>query len=62
VALDPDQPVPQQNLAAALLLAGDITSARAGFRRTIALLQARGETDQATTLRQRLADLVKLDD
>jgi len=62
VALDPDQPAPQQNLAAALLLAGDIVAARAGFRRTIALLQARGETDQATTLHERLADLVKLDD
>ena len=62
VALDPDQPAPHQNLAAALLLAGDIAGARAGFRHTLRLLDARGASDQAATLRQRITGLVRLDD
>jgi tetratricopeptide (TPR) repeat protein len=61
VELAPEQPEPQQNLAAALLLAGDIVAARAGFRRTLALLESRGDSDQAASLRERVAGLVKLD-
>lgn len=61
ISLEPDQPAPHQNLAAALLLAGDIGGARSGFSRAIALLQQRGQAAAALELRQRAGALVNLD-
>ena len=57
---DPQQAEVQQNLAAALLLAGDIGGAREGFRQAIALLQQQGRTAAAEDLRRRIAGVVSL--
>ncbi len=57
---DPAQAEVQQNLAAALLLAGDISGARDGFRQTIALLLQQGRTAAAEDLRRRIAGVVSL--
>lgn len=61
ISLEPDQPGPHQNLAAALLLAGDIGGARSGFSRAIALLEQQGQAAAALALRQRASALVNLD-
>jgi len=61
LALEPDHPETQQNLAVALLLGGDIEGARAGFSRAIALLQAQGRSNEAQALRQQAGAMVKLD-
>ena len=61
LALEPEHPETQQNLAVALLLGGDIDGARAGFSRAIALLQAQGRANEAQALRQQAGALVKLD-
>jgi len=61
LALEPDHPETQQNLAVALLLGGDIDGARAGFSRAIALLQAQGRSNEAQALRQQAGAMVKLD-
>jgi tetratricopeptide (TPR) repeat protein len=59
--LEPDHADAQRNLAAALLLGGDIPGARAGFRRAIALLEAQGQPAQARELAQRAGALVRLE-
>ena len=61
LALEPDHPETQQNLAVALLLGGDIDGARTGFSRAIALLQAQGRSNEAQALRQQAGAMVKLD-
>jgi len=61
LALEPEHPDTEQNLAAALLLGGDIEGARRGFGRAIALLQAHGRSSEAQALRQQAGALVKLD-
>ena len=61
IALDPAQPEPHQNLAAAALLSGDILTAREGFQRAITLLRQRGQEAAAAALRERVSPLVKLD-
>ncbi len=59
--LAPDHADAQRNLAAALLLGGDIPGARAGFRRAIALLEAQGQPAQARELAQRAGAMVRLE-
>jgi tetratricopeptide (TPR) repeat protein len=61
LALEPEHPETQQNLAVALLLGGDIDGARAGFGRAIALLEAQGRGSEAQALRQRAGAMVKLE-
>ncbi|MCP9835526.1 MULTISPECIES: glycosyltransferase [unclassified Cyanobium] len=61
LALAPEHADAQRNLAAALLLAGDIPGARDGFRRAIALLESQGQPQQASELAQRAGALVRLD-
>lgn len=61
LALEPEHPETQQNLAVALLLGGDIAGARAGFGRAIVLLQAQGRSGEAQALRQQAGAMVKLD-
>ncbi|KEF40905.1 MAG: glycosyl transferase [Cyanobium sp. CACIAM 14] len=59
--LAPDHADAQRNLAAALLLGGDIPGARAGFRRAIALLEDQGQAEQARELTLRAGALVRLE-
>ncbi|MFU8886812.1 MAG: tetratricopeptide repeat protein, partial [Cyanobacteriota bacterium] len=61
IGLEPEQAELHQNLAAALLLAGDIGGARAGFQRAIALLIQQGQSQAAQALRQRVEGVVTLD-
>ena len=61
LARDPSHPEAHQNLAVALLLAGDIPGARQGFRQAIALLRDQGRTGEATALANRAGPLVRLD-
>lgn len=61
LTLAPQHADAQRNLAAALLLAGDIPGARDGFRRAIALLESQGQPQQASELAQRAGALVRLD-
>ena len=61
IGLEPEQAELHQNLAAALLLAGDIGGARAGFQQAIALLIQQGQSQAALALRQRVEGVVKLD-
>ncbi|MEX1324607.1 MAG: glycosyltransferase family 2 protein [Synechococcaceae cyanobacterium] len=62
ISLDSSQPEWHQNLAAALLLAGDLGGARRGFREAIHLWQRQGQAAAAEDLRRRLRPLVSLDD
>ena len=57
---DPHRPEIHQNLAAALLLTGDIGGARTGFSQAIHLWQQQGQPEAAANLRQRVAGLVNL--
>jgi Flp pilus assembly protein TadD len=59
--LDPLQAEAHQNLAVALLMAGDIAGARQGFRTAIALLDAQGRLEDAAALANRAGQLVRLD-
>lgn len=59
--LDPDHLPSHQNLAVALLMAGDIPGCRAAFRTAIAQLQARGLQQDAEALRRQAATMVRLD-
>ena len=59
---EPEQADLHRNLAAALLLAGDIVGARTSFREAILLLQGQGQPVEARALRQQVEALVKLDD
>jgi tetratricopeptide (TPR) repeat protein len=59
--LDPQHPEAHQNLAVALLMAGDIVGARHGFRHAIALLQEQGRAAEATVLADRAGQLVRLE-
>ena len=61
LARDPCHPEAHQNLAVALLLAGDIPGARQGFRQAIALLRDQGRTGEATALASHAGELVRLD-
>ncbi len=62
LALDPQQAGSQQNLAVALLLAGDIPGSRAAFRGAIALLEEQGRTEEARALARQAASMVRLND
>ena len=62
LALDPHQAATRQNLAVALLLAGDITGCREAFRQTIALLQGQGREAEALALTRQAASMVRLND
>jgi tetratricopeptide (TPR) repeat protein len=59
---EPDQPEAHQNLAAALLLGGDILGARQGFRTAIGLLRGQGRQAEAEALAERAGQMVKLED
>jgi tetratricopeptide (TPR) repeat protein len=59
---DPNLAAAQQNLAVALLVSGDVTGARAGFRQAIALLEQQNRGAEAAALRQQAGSMVKLDD
>jgi tetratricopeptide (TPR) repeat protein len=59
--LDPEHPEAHQNLAVALLMAGDIGGAREGFRQAIALLRDQGRTAEAAELANRAGQLVRLE-
>ena len=61
LARDPSHPEAHQNLAVALLMAGDIPGARQGFRQAIALLRDQGRTGEATALASHAGELVRLD-
>ena len=61
LARDPSHPEAHQNLAVALLLAGDIPGARQGFRQAIALVRDQGRTGEATALASHAGELVRLD-
>ncbi|MFM7264064.1 MAG: glycosyltransferase [Synechococcus sp.] len=61
LARDSAHPEAHQNLAAALLMAGDITGARQGFRQAIALLRHQGRAEEAAALARRAGELVRLD-
>ncbi len=61
LALAPDHAETHQNLAAALLLGGDIPGAREGFRRAITLLEQQGCGDQARSLAARAGSIVRLE-
>lgn len=60
IALAPEHAETHQNLAAACLLAGDISGARDGFRRAIALLEAQGRPQEAGALARRAGAMVQL--
>lgn len=62
LARDPAHPEAHQNLAVALLMAGDIPGARQGFRQAIALLRDQGRAEEAAALASRAGELVRLDD
>lgn len=59
--LDPEHAEAHQNLAVALLLAGDIPGARRGFRSAIALFQSQGRRSEASALRRKAGELVRLE-
>jgi tetratricopeptide (TPR) repeat protein len=59
--LDHQHPEAHQNLAVALLMAGDIAGAREGFRQAIALLRDQGRAAEASTLASRAGQLVRLE-
>lgn len=59
--LDPQHPEAHQNLAVALLMAGDIGGAREGFRQAIALLRDQGRAAEASALASRAGQLVRLE-
>jgi len=61
LVLDPAQAELHQNLAAALLMAGDIGGARSGFRQAILLLEQQGREPAAQALRRQVEAVVKLD-
>lgn len=61
LAREPSHPEAHQNLAVALLMAGDIPGARQGFRQAIALLHEQGRAGEATALASRAGELVRLD-
>ncbi|MEO1003981.1 MAG: glycosyltransferase [Cyanobacteria bacterium J06638_7] len=61
IGLEPARPEWHQNLAAALLLAGDLDAARSGFREAIRLWCQQGRPAAAEDLRRRLRPLVTLD-
>ncbi|MFM7269193.1 MAG: tetratricopeptide repeat protein, partial [Cyanobium sp.] len=60
--LDPDHLPSHQNLAVALLMAGDIAGCRAAFREAIARLRARGLDREAESLHRQAATMVRLHD
>jgi Flp pilus assembly protein TadD len=60
--LDRQHPEAHQNLAVALLMAGDIGGAREGFRQAIALLRDQGRAAEASALASRAGALVRLED
>ena len=62
LALDPQQAATRQNLAVALLLAGDIPGCREAFRQAIALLEAQGRREEALALSRQAASMVRLND
>ena len=62
LALDPHQASTRQNLAVALLLAGDIPGCREAFRQAIALLQGQGREEDALALSRQAASMVRLND
>jgi len=62
LSLDPDHTPTHQNLAVALLLGGDIPGCRAAFRQTIRLLEQQGRPEEARSLAQQAATMVRLDD
>ncbi len=59
--LDRQHPEAHQNLAVALLMAGDIGGAREGFRQAIALLREQGRTEESDALASRAGQLVRLE-
>jgi tetratricopeptide (TPR) repeat protein len=59
--LDRQHPEAHQNLAVALLMAGDIGGAREGFRQAIALLRDQGRAAEASALASRAGQLVGLE-
>ena len=59
--LAPRNPEIVQNLAAAQLLGGNIDAARANFGNAIGLLLEQGREQEANQLREKAAELVKLD-
>ncbi len=61
LTLAPDHAETHQNLAAALLLGGDIPGAREGFRRAITLLEQQGCGEQARSLAARAGSIVRLE-
>jgi tetratricopeptide (TPR) repeat protein len=61
IRLEPTQSEAHQNLAAALLLSGDIIGARQGFRTAIHLLKHQGRQEQAERLAQQAGQLVMLE-
>jgi len=62
LALDPHQAATRQNLAVALLLAGDIPGCREAFRQAIAQLEAQGRREEALALSRQAASMVRLND
>jgi tetratricopeptide (TPR) repeat protein len=62
LALDPHQAATRQNLAVALLLAGDIPGCREAFRQAIALLERQGRGEEAQALARQAASMVRLND
>jgi tetratricopeptide (TPR) repeat protein len=62
LALDPHQASTRQNLAVALLLAGDIPGCREAFRQAIALLRGQGRGEEALALSRQAASMVRLND
>ena len=62
LALDPHQATTRQNLAVALLLAGDIPGCREAFRQAIALLERQGRSEEAQALARQAASMVRLND
>lgn len=59
--LDPQHAAGHQNLAVALLLAGDILGARSSFQAAIAALEEHGDAQAAAALREQAGTLVKLE-
>jgi len=62
LALDPHQAATRQNLAVALLLAGDIPGCREAFRQAISLLESQGRSEEAQALSRQAASMVRLND
>ncbi|MDA1246562.1 MAG: glycosyltransferase [Cyanobacteria bacterium] len=59
---DPNLAAAQQNLAVAMLLSGDVSGARSGFRQAITMLEQQNRLSEAEALRQQAGSMVKLDD